>query len=110
MGSERSGVPRAAVADALDALAHRCYEVILADYDMPDIAGLSLLAALQGAAPTTPRILCAELTRELLAQARAFEIVAVLAKPVPPERLIVVVGAVVASGRGGLPVPTSPMP
>jgi DNA-binding response OmpR family regulator len=86
------------VVDGLDALADRPYDVVLADYEMPDLPGLSLLAALEGAAPTTPRILYAEVvTDDLRAQALGFGIAAVLAKPVLLEILLDAVEA--ALGR-----------
>jgi DNA-binding response OmpR family regulator len=87
----------ATLADALDALAHRTYQAIVVDYDMPDLAGVELLAALQDAAATTPKILCAVMTPEIRAEARAFGILAGLDKPISLERLIVTVGA--AAGR-----------
>jgi CheY-like chemotaxis protein len=93
-GFEVDGV--GSVADALDLLAHQDYNVVLADHGMPDIPGLEFLAALQGAAPRTPQILCTGLvTDELLAQAREFGVFAVLSKPVSLEMLILTVGAAV---------------
>jgi DNA-binding NtrC family response regulator len=88
------------MADALEALADRSYPVVVADYDLPDLTGLDLLAALQGAAPRTSRIVCATLvTEELLAQAREFGVFAVLSKPVLLEMLILTVGAALEARR-----------
>lgn len=93
------------VAGAFDALTDRSYDVVLIDYDMPNIVGLDYLAAFQGAAPTTPRILYAGLvTDELLAEARNFGVFAVLPKPVSVEMLTVTIRAAVggparASGK-----------
>jgi DNA-binding response OmpR family regulator len=85
------------LAAALDALARRTYQAIVVDYDMPELAGVDLLAALRGAAAATPRILCAVVTPEIRAEARKFGVLAVLDKPISLERLIVTVGA--AAGR-----------
>ena len=88
------------VTDALDLLAHRRYDVVLADHGMPDIPGLDFLAAFSGAAPRTPRILCTGLvTDELLTQARELGVFAVLWKPVSLPMLVATVSAAV--DRGG---------
>jgi DNA-binding NtrC family response regulator len=88
------------MADALEALADRPYPVVVADYDLPDLTGLDLLAALQGAAPRTSRIVCATLVTEaLLAQAREFGVFAVLSKPVLLEMLSLTVGAALEARR-----------
>jgi DNA-binding NtrC family response regulator len=88
------------MADALDALAERSYQVVVADYDRPDLTGLELLAALQGAAPRTSRIVCATLVTEaLVAQAREFGVFAVLSKPVLLETLILTVGTALEARR-----------
>jgi DNA-binding response OmpR family regulator len=90
------------VVDGLDALADRTYDVVLADYEMPDLPGLSLLAALEGAAPTTPRILYAEVvTDELRAQALGFGIFAVLAKPALLEVLLDAIEAALGHAVSG---------
>jgi DNA-binding NtrC family response regulator len=88
------------MADALDALADRSYPVVVADYDLPDLTGVDLLAALQGAAPQSSRIVCATVVTEaLLAQAREFGVFAVLSKPVPLEMLSLTVGAALEARR-----------
>jgi DNA-binding NtrC family response regulator len=88
------------MADVLDALAERSYQVVVADYDRPDLTGLELLAALQGAAPRTSRIVCATLVTEaLVAQAREFGVFAVLSKPVLLETLILTVGTALEARR-----------
>jgi DNA-binding response OmpR family regulator len=62
------------MADALDALADRSYPVVVADYDLPDLTGVDLLAAL-------------------------FGVFAVLSKPVPLEMLSLTVGAALEARR-----------
>jgi DNA-binding NtrC family response regulator len=85
------------VGAALDALGHQVYDVVLSDHGLPDVAGLDLLAALLGATPRTPRILCSGLvTDELLQQAREFGVFAVLSKPVRLEMLVLTVSAALA--------------
>jgi DNA-binding response OmpR family regulator len=48
----------ATATEALDRLATRRYAVIVADCVLPGLPVLDWLAALRGAAPTTPLILC----------------------------------------------------
>jgi DNA-binding NtrC family response regulator len=87
------------VGEALERLAHREYAVVLADHGLSDIPGLDFLAALSGAVPRTPRLLCSGLvTDELLAQAREFGVFAVLSKPISLEMLVVTVSAAVQRG------------
>jgi DNA-binding NtrC family response regulator len=88
------------VGAALEVLGRQTYDVVLSDHGLPDIAGLDLLAALLGATPQTPRILCTgAVSDELLEQAREFGVFAVLSKPVRLEMLLVTVAA--ALGRRG---------
>ena len=88
------------VGAALEALGHQVYDVVLSDHGLPDVAGLDLLAALLGATPRTPRILCSGLvTEELLEQAREFGVFAVLSKPVRLEMLVLTVSAALAQRR-----------
>jgi CheY-like chemotaxis protein len=86
--------------EALDVLAQRRVAVVLADYQLPGMTGLDLLATLRGAYPEAPLILySASMTPELAAQARDFGVAALLEKPVSPERIVEVVRAATASGR-----------
>jgi CheY-like chemotaxis protein len=85
--------------EALDVLAQRRVAVVLADYQLPGMTGLDLLATLRGAYPDAPLILySASMTPELAAQARDFGVTALLEKPVSPDRLVEVVRAATALG------------
>ena len=57
--------------EAMDLLAHGRFDVVIADYRLPGMTGLEVLAALRGAYPQAPLILySAWMTPELAAQAR----------------------------------------
>ena len=85
--------------EALDVLAERRVAVVLADYQLPGMTGLDLLAAVRGAYPDAPLILySASMTPELAAQARDFGVAALLEKPVSPGRLVEVVRTATAPG------------
>ena len=87
-------------AQALEVLSDRRIDVVVADYYLPGIAGLDLLAAIRGTAPATALILYSgEMTEELAAQARTFEVHVVLDKPVSAENLAEAVWEAVASSR-----------
>ena len=87
---------------ALDLLAQRRFAVVLADYQLPGMTGLDLLATLRGAHSEAPLILySAYMTPELAAQARDFGVTAVLEKPVSLERLVEVVCDALDSRSGG---------
>jgi CheY-like chemotaxis protein len=99
-----AGLEAVAVADAteaLDALAHRRFNLVLADYQLPGMNGLNLLAALRGTDADFPLILySASMTPELAAQARDFGIAAVLEKPISLERLVAAVRAALPAWTG----------
>src|SRR5262249_41226036 len=95
-------------AEAMELRGHRRFDVVIADYQLPGMTGLELLAALRGAHPQAPLILCsAWVAPELLAQARAFRVAAVLEKPVPLDRLIEAVRTALESGGRLSPDPPS---
>ncbi len=76
-------------AEALEVLAQRHVAVVVADYHLPGIAGLDLLAAIRGTAPGTSLILYSGgMTQELAAEARDFGVRVVLEKPVSAEQLV----------------------
>jgi DNA-binding NtrC family response regulator len=76
-------------AGALAVLARHRVTVVVADYHLPGITGLDLLAAIRVATPATPLILYSGgMTSELVAEAHKFGVRAVLEKPVSAERLI----------------------
>ncbi len=86
-GFEAVGVEEAG--QALEVLARRRIDVVIADYHLPGVAGLDLLAAIRTTAPGTALILYSGgMTEELAAEARDFGVAAVLEKPVSAERLI----------------------
>ena len=81
-------------AEALDALAQRHFYVVVADYQLPGVTGLELLAILRGEDPARPLILySASMTPDLAAQARIFRVTAVLRSPVAPAMLVAAVQA-----------------
>jgi len=85
--------------EALDVLAQRRVAVLPANYQLPGMTGLDLLATLRGAYPDAPLILySASMTPELAAQARDFGVAALLEKPVSPARLVEVVRTATALG------------
>jgi CheY-like chemotaxis protein len=87
--------------EALDALAHRRFNLVLADYQLPGMNGLNLLAALRGTDADFPLILYSgSMTPELAAQARDFGVSAVLEKPISLERLVAAVRAALPAGAG----------
>jgi two-component system, NtrC family, C4-dicarboxylate transport response regulator DctD len=76
-------------AEALEALSQQRFDVVVADYYLPGVTGLELLAAIKGAAPEIPLILYSGgMTDELAAEARDFGVRVVLEKPVATERLV----------------------
>ena len=87
-----AGFEAVAVSDAteaLDALAHRRFNLVLADYQLPGMNGLNLLAALRGTDADFPLILYSgSMTPELATQARDFGVAAVLEKPISLDRLV----------------------
>jgi DNA-binding NtrC family response regulator len=87
-------------AEALEVLGERRIDIVVADYYLPGITGLDLLAAIKGAAPGTPLILYWGMTEELAEEARDFGVRAVLEKPVSNARLVEVVRDAVASRSG----------
>ncbi len=99
-----AGLEAVAVADAteaLDALAHRRFNLVLADYQLPGMNGLNLLAALRGTDADFPLILYSgSMTPELAAQARDFGVAAVLEKPISLERLVAAVRAALPARTG----------
>jgi CheY-like chemotaxis protein len=81
-------------AEALDALAQRHFYAVVADYQLPGVTGLELLAILRGEDPARPLILySASMTPDLAAQARTFGVTAVLRSPVVPAMLVAAVQA-----------------
>lgn len=94
--------------EALEVLSQRRCDVMLADYQLPGMNGLDLLAALRGAYPDSPLILySASMTPELAAQARDFGVAALLEKLMSPGRLVEVVRAATAlDGRRPHPATT----
>lgn len=88
--------------EALDALARRRFDVVLADYQLPGMSGLELLAALRGTDAEFPLILYSgSMTPELAQQAKDFGVAAVLEKPVSLDRLVAAVRAALPAGKGG---------
>jgi DNA-binding NtrC family response regulator len=80
-------------AEAVNLLATHRYAAIVSDCRLPDLLPLDWLAALRGAAPTTPLILVSGLigpsdAQRLALECRAF---AVLEKPFPAEQLVTAV-------------------
>jgi DNA-binding NtrC family response regulator len=99
-GFEATGVGDAV--EALGALGQHRIDVVVADYHLPGITGLDLLAAIKGSAPRTPLILYSGgMTDELAEEARDFGVLAVLEKPVSNARLVEVVQEAVAGHSRG---------
>jgi CheY-like chemotaxis protein len=100
---EAAGLETVGAADptqAVDVLTNRRIDVVVADYHLPGTVGLELLAVIRGTAPATRLILYSgEMTAELAAEARAFEVHRVLDKPVSGEKLVEAVQAAVAPPR-----------
>jgi CheY-like chemotaxis protein len=111
---EAAGLEAVGAADptqAVDVLTDRRIDVVVADYHLPGTVGLELLAVIRGTAPATRLILYSGgMTAELAAEARAFEVQAVLDKPVCEEKLVEAVRAVVAPPRSTEPSVEVPGP
>ncbi len=89
------------VTEALDALAQRRFDVVLADYLLPGFSGLELLAAIKNAAPRTPLILYSgSMTKALAAEAQDSGVAAVLETPISVERLVEAVRAALPRDGG----------
>ena len=86
--------------EAIDHLATRRYAVIVADCILPDLPTLDWLAALRGAAPTTPLILQSGGIgpEELAGYAAEFGVAGVLEKPFSVGQLLAAVRAAVETG------------
>jgi two-component system response regulator FixJ len=99
---EAGGFEAVGAADApqaLEILANRLVDVVVADYHLPGIVGLDLLGAIRGTAPGTALILYSGgMTEELAAEARDFDVRVVLEKPVSGEQLVEAVRAALAAG------------
>jgi len=97
------------VADALDIWAAHSVDVVVADYQLPGMTGLELLAALRSVDGRRPLLLySASMTPELATAARDFQVTAVLQAPVAVETLVAAVQTAVTPGR---PVPPArPVP
>ncbi len=94
------------VAEALDVWAARNVDVVVADYHLPGMNGLDLLAALRSVDARRPLLLySASMTPELATAARDFRVTAVLQVPVAVETLVAAVREVVAPGA---PTPRAP--
>lgn len=80
------------MADALDLLARRQFDAIVADLRLPDIPPFDTIAALRTSAPNSRIVVCsAVLTEELRQNARRFGATALLQKPVAIEQLVAAV-------------------
>jgi DNA-binding NtrC family response regulator len=101
---EAAGFETVAVGDvteALDALAQRRFDVVLADYLLPGFSGLELLTAIKNAAPGTPLILYSgSMTEALAAEAQNSGVAAVLETPISVERLVEAVRAALPRDGG----------
>lgn len=85
--------------EALDRLATRPYAGIVADCILPGLPVLDWLAALRGAAPRTPLILCSgAIGDELTIYATECGAVAVLEKPFSGEQLRAAMRAALETG------------
>ncbi len=94
------------VAEALDVWAARTVDVVVADYQLPGMNGLDLLAALRSVDARRPLLLyAASMTPELATAARDFRVTALLQAPVAVEALVVAVLAAVSPGRAVPPTP-----
>jgi DNA-binding NtrC family response regulator len=83
-------------AEALAVLGQRRIDVVVADYHLPRITGLELLAAIRGSAPGMALILYSGgMTDTMVADAADFGVRVVLEKPVSPARLVQAVRAAV---------------
>ncbi len=94
------------VAEALDVWATRTVDGVVADYQLPGMNGLDLLAALRSVDPRWPLLLySASMTPELTTAVKDFRVTAVLQGPVAVETLVAAVREVVAPGA---PTPRAP--
>jgi DNA-binding response OmpR family regulator len=88
----------ATATEALDRLATLRYALIIADCVLPGLPVLDWLAALRGAAPTTPLVLCSgTIGDEPTRQAADFRAAGVLEKPFSVGQLLAAVRAAVAT-------------
>jgi DNA-binding NtrC family response regulator len=77
------------VAEALDTLSLRRFDVVIADYLLPQFNGLELLAAIKNAALRTPLILYSgSMTEALGAEAQDSGVAVMLETPISVERLV----------------------
>jgi DNA-binding NtrC family response regulator len=96
-------------AETLEVLGQHRVDVVVADYHLPGITGLELLAAIRGSAPGTGLILYSGgMTDTMVADAADFGVHVVMEKPVSSERLVEAVRAAVPSPSR--PTPPSPGP
>jgi DNA-binding response OmpR family regulator len=84
--------------EAVDRLGTCAYAAIVTDCVLSDLAPLDWLAALRGAAPTTPLVLYSvtDVLESLKGHARDWGAVATLEKPVKPAELVAAVRMAVA--------------
>jgi CheY-like chemotaxis protein len=86
-------------ARALEILTDRRIDVVVADYQLPGIVGLQLLAAIRGTSPGAALVLYSRgAMDELAAEARGFDVRVVLEKPVSERQLVEAVRVAVAAG------------
>jgi DNA-binding response OmpR family regulator len=89
-------------ADALAALRHQVYDLIILDRMLPDIDGLELCRQIRQTTPTPILLLSAADVATHQDAALAAGADACLGKPVNPDTLLAQVATLVAGGRSGV--------
>jgi CheY-like chemotaxis protein len=82
-------------AAALDLVTTRPWDLVVADYDLPGMTGLTLLAAIRVADPALP-VLLVTAREPLPVPTRILRPDALLAKPVPSAQLVATAAALIA--------------
>jgi len=93
---ERAGFDVAHVIDpvvALQRIADEHWDLVLADYDLPHMSGLDLLASARRIAPGLPVVLTTARIMDVRLRAMASHADVFLEKPIPPRRLVAVATA-----------------
>lgn len=82
---------------AIKMIKARVYDLLVLDMVMPDVGGLTVLQAMRAAGPNicTPVIACtADHVRTAHQLAGEYGVIDIIAKPIDPERLLLLVGCV----------------